>query len=166
MFLRLPRTKSAIPGIVKAATWTVAQHAHATYSEGDNRGYSVHRPYELPFVCDCSAGVTCLYCWAGAPDPNGLNYGEIGYTGTLVNRGKPVRASRARAADVVIFGPTTGWHAALVMAGGPDPIVWSMGEQGDPRLYSASTVEQAVSYVNHVESCQVRYFRYSTSLRG
>jgi hypothetical protein len=151
---------------MKAAKWTVAHHADATYSEGVNRLESLHRPYELPFVSDCSAGVTDLYNWADAPDPNGGDYiGEM-YTGTLVAHGRLIAARRARSADVVIFGPTTGWHAALIVTPGKDPIVWSMGEQGDPRLYPMSVVEQAVSYVNDVATCQVRYFRYDTSLRS
>jgi hypothetical protein len=166
VFLRLPPApNSRRAQIIHAANWLVDHNHGCTYSEGPLRLSCVHKPYQVPFVSDCSAGIECLYSWANAPDPSELGYAGDPYTGTLVAHGKLIRASRARSADVVIFGPDTGWHAALVMGGGSDPVVWSMGEQGDPRFYRVSVVEQAVAYVNHVEACQVRYFRFNTSLR-
>lgn len=147
--------------IVNAANWLVDHRADCRYSEASDRLYSLHRPYQTPFVSDCSSGVTCLYCWSNAPDPNQLGY-RGGFTGTLIAAGHPVTRAEARSADIAILGPGTGWHAVLVIRGGADPLVWSMGEQGDPHLYPMSVVEQGVSYVNRVESCEVRYFRYDT----
>lgn len=158
---------SARPDLLKAARWLADHRSECRYSEGSDRESCVKVPYAYPFVSDCSAGVTAIYYWGNAPDPNAMNFEGDFYTGTLVAHGTLVAAKNVRDGDVVIFGPDTGWHAAFVMSGGSDPIVWSMGEQGDPRFYRVSTVEQAVAYVNHVTSCEVRYFRYSTTkVRG
>ena len=126
---------------------------------------SVHRPFEVPFYSDCSSGVTCLFSWGDANDPNGFDFGGDPYTGTLAARGKSIPARRARSCDVAILGPATGWHAVLVLEGGEDPLVWSMGEQGDPHALRMSVVEQGVSFVHGVTSCEVRYFRFDTSRR-
>lgn len=163
MTLRIPTNKHVRARIVNAAQWLVAHNHQCTYSEGSDRMSCVHKPYAVPFVSDCSAGVTCCYSWGGAPDPNELNYDGEGYTGTLVDTGTRILALETRAADIVIYGPSVGWHAALVVKGGRDPLVWSMGEQGDPRLYPSSTVAAAVAYVNRVATCPVRYFRYPTN---
>jgi hypothetical protein len=158
---------SARARICNAANWLVAHRLECTYAEKPPalRVSCVHKPYEVPFVSDCSSGVTDLFSWGGANDPNGFDFGGDPYTGTLVARGKLIAAHRARSADVAIFGPYTGWHAGLVLQGGADPLIWSMGEQGDPRIYRASVVERAVAYVNHVESAGIRYFRFNTSKR-
>jgi hypothetical protein len=157
---------SARPGIVHAAHWLVDHREQCTYTEdAPERVDSIRRPFSVPFASDCSSGVTALYSWGGAKDPNELGFGGDPWTGTLVARGRLISASSARSCDVVIFGPDTGWHAALVLEVTPDPVLWSMGEEGDPRIYRASVVAAAVAYVNHVESCEVRYYRFDTSRR-
>jgi hypothetical protein len=163
MRLKIPTDRHVRARIVNAAQWLVAHNHGCTYSEGADRFSSLDKPYEVPFVSDCSSGVTDLYCWAGAPDPNKLGYDGEGYTGTLMKAGKRISARAARPSDIVIYGPGLGWHAALVVVAGADPIVWSMGEQGDPRLYPSSTVEQGVAYVNHVATCRVSFFRFATN---
>jgi hypothetical protein len=159
-------TVSARLRIVNAANWLVDHRDECRYSEDSpERTSCIRRPYEVPFVSDCSSGVDALFYWGRAHDPNDLGFGGDPYTGTLVERGRLISASSARSADVGILGPDTGWHAVLVLSAGPDPLVWSMGEEGDPRIYRMSVVEQGVAYVNHVESCQVRYFRFNTAKR-
>ena len=159
-------SESARPKIINAAHWLVDHRADCTYSEDSpERTSCIKRPFKTPFVSDCSTGVTALYYWGDSLDPNDLGFGGDPYTGTLLKHGRLISASSARSADVVIFGPDTGWHAALVLTEGVDPVCWSMGEQGDPRLYQGSVVEQAVSYVNKVDSCQVRYLRFNTTRR-
>ena len=37
----------------------------------------------LPLTTGCSGFVTICFYEAGAPDPNGLDYSGLGYTGTL-----------------------------------------------------------------------------------
>jgi hypothetical protein len=165
--LRIPTDKHVRARIVNAATWLVAHNRDCTYSEGADRFSCVHKPYEVPFVSDCSSGVTDCYSWGGAPDPNNRHYDGEGYTGTLIAEGHLIATKSARAADVFIFGPDPGWHAALVVTPAKDPILWSMGEQGDPRLYPLSVVAQAVAYVHGEATCMVRCFRYLTNaLKG
>jgi hypothetical protein len=125
----------------------------------------VHKPFEVPFYSDCSAGVTDLFSWGGANDPSGFDFAGDPYTGTLVAKGRLIAAHRARSCDVGILGPATGWHAVLVLEGGPDPLVWSMGEHGDPHPLRMSVVEQGVAFVHEVTSCEIRYFRFNTSRR-
>ena len=163
MQLPLPTNRHVRARIVNAALWLAAHNKWCTYSEGAERFSCVHKPYAVPFVSDCSSGVTDCYSWGGAPDPNKRNYDGQGYTGTLIAEGRLISARAARASDIVIFGPGTGWHAALVLEAGANPLVWSMGEQGDPRIYACSSVAKGVAYVNNVAECEVRYFRYNTS---
>jgi hypothetical protein len=165
MMIKLPFNNSRRSAIVKAALWLVSNRERCTYTEGPLRLSCVNKPYQTPFYSDCSAGVTDLYAWGNANDPNDDHFSGPSDTGTLVAHGKLIAARKVRSADVGIFGPGDGWHAVLVTQGGSDPWVWSMGEQGDPRLYRASVVAAAVAYVNHVDTCPVRWFRYDTSLR-
>jgi hypothetical protein len=92
----------------------------------------LHRPHKLPLRTDCSGFVTLCYAWAGAPDPNGLGYSGQGYTGTLLAHMRPVTLDAARPADVVVWGPWPGRHAALVLAPGPDPLLCSHGSERGP----------------------------------
>lgn len=93
---------------------------------------------------DCSESVTCLCKWAGLHDPNGLGYSGRGYTGTLLDHlphySKP---AGAEVGALVVFGPGTGDHVAMVMEPGTDPVLWSHGEEHGPRRVPLS-IERAV----------------------
>jgi peptidoglycan hydrolase-like protein with peptidoglycan-binding domain len=124
--------------IVNWAKWGVANHAGFTYSEGGNRMEGVHKPGVTPCVCDCSAFVTYCYSWAGAPDPNGQGYDGQGYTGTLLSHGTEIPLAQVVPGDVIVYGPGTGDHTAIIVEAGPDPLTVSMGEQGDPSYVRVS----------------------------
>lgn len=124
--------------IVAWANWGVANHAGFTYSEGNDRMEGVHKPGVTPCVCDCSAFVTYCYSWAGAADPNGQGYDGQGYTGTLLSHGTEISLAQVVPGDVIVYGPGTGDHTALIVQGGPDPLTVSMGEQGDPSFIHVS----------------------------
>jgi hypothetical protein len=85
---------------------------------------------------DCSAGVACVYKWSGMQNPSGkYAVGWPGTTGTLLEaRPHYSDPTKARVGAIVIFGPGTGEHAALVMddAGSRDPWLWSHGFNGGP----------------------------------
>ena len=128
--------------IVQIAEWGVANHDQFTYSEGSDRwGWASQPNGSLPWVGDCSAWATCCYKWAGAPDPSGLNF-EGGYTGTLLghdehvaqlwNHNQHLDIADVQPADLVIYGPGTGWHVAIVIEVSQDSLTVSMGQQGDP----------------------------------
>ena len=125
--------------IVGWAKWGVVNHNKFTYSEGSDRMHSIGtKAGTLPITCDCSAFVTLCYFWAGAPDPNGLGYDHEGYTGTLLAHGIKIPLEQVLPGDVIVYGPDTGWHTALVIESGSDPLTVSMGKQGDPSLVRVS----------------------------
>ena len=159
--------KDARLAIIAGAFWLAKEHEHCTYSEGSQRMSGINRPFVLPFVGDCSATVTDWYNWAGAPDPNKLRFDHEGYTGTLLSagehmklwrlNGKGVRVEDVLPADVVIFGPGTGRHAALVVAqGNGNPVVASMGRPGDPSILRVSQL----SFIG-----EQTYLRFDTMAR-
>lgn len=92
----------------------------------------IGKPGVLPVNADCSAFVTLCYNWAGAADPNGMGYNHTGYTGTLLSHGTKIALNQVQPGDVIVYGPGTGWHTALVIEGGPNPLTISHGQQGDP----------------------------------
>jgi hypothetical protein len=83
---------------------------------------------------DCSEAVTVWCKWAGLSDPNGLNYRYCGYTGTMLNHLPHFREGHyANIGAIVVFGPGTGHHCAMVCV--PDyehgnPVCTSHGRPG------------------------------------
>jgi peptidoglycan hydrolase-like protein with peptidoglycan-binding domain len=100
----------------------------------------LHEPQRLPWWTDCSEYVTTIYCWAGAPDPNGQNYNGYGYTGSLLDHGISIMAYAAQPGDVVIWGRWPGHHTAMVYSNEDhhDPELASHGSEAGPRLISLS----------------------------
>jgi len=145
--------------IVEWAKWFADnKHTHPfEYSEGSNRMSAIGVwPVKFPVTCDCSAFVTLCYWLSGAADPNGQNYDHEGYTGTLISHGHEIPAGNVAPGDVVIYGPGTGWHTAIVVEGGRTPLTVSMGQNGDP------------SYVNTAQDGRLpqRFFRFATEAVG
>ena len=128
----------ARPDIVNWARWGVTNKARFVYTEGPQRMAQVHGAGNGTISCDCSAFVTYCYSWAGAPDPNGLGYNGQGYTGTLLGHGTQISLSQVVPGDVVVYGPGTGWHTALIVEAGSDPLTVSCGQQGDPSYVRVS----------------------------
>ena len=85
---------------------------------------------------DCSQSTTQIFRWAGVKDPNGLDYHHAGYTGTmLAHLPHYTDPKRARVGALIVFGPGTGDHVAMVIH--PDP------EHGDPELFSHGAAHTA-----------------------
>jgi hypothetical protein len=127
--------------VVEWAKWFADnKEAHRfNYSEGPERMSAIGVwPIKFPVTCDCSAFVTLCYWLAGAPDPNGQNYDHEGYTGTLLGNGTEIAAGHVAPGDVIVYGPGTGWHTAIVVEGGADPLTVSMGQAGDPSYVRVS----------------------------
>lgn len=125
--------------IVRWARWGVANKARFIYTEAACRMADEHRPVPSsgPITCDCSAFFTYCYCWANAPDPNGLNYDGAGYTGTLLAHGRVIGPLEAMPGDAIVYGPGSGWHVAMIVDVTPNPLGFltvSHGQQGDPSL--------------------------------
>ncbi len=81
---------------------------------------------------DCSQSVTLIAHVAGAKDPNGGNFRADGYTGTLLHGCTGISLAQARPGDLCVFGPGTGHHVVMVMQPGPDPLMFSHGQEKDP----------------------------------
>lgn len=99
-------------------------------------------PKALPLQTDCSGFVTLCYKWAGAPDPNGLNFNGQGYTGTMLQACTHIARSAAQPADLVIWGPPPGNHVAMVIEAGDDPLLASHGQEKGPASIKFSVETQ------------------------
>lgn len=143
--------------IEETGIWGYINNRRFVYTEGGSRMKNVkHRPLIGRIYCDCSAWVTYCYSWAGAKDPNGLNFDGEGYTGTLLRNGTSITVNQALGGDVVVFGPGDGVHCALILTAGKDPLCSSMGTQGQP-------VKARVSEMLNLG--EPRYLRFSTLAR-
>jgi hypothetical protein len=90
-------------------------------------------------IMDCSEAVTLLCHIGGLADPNGNNYDGAGYTGTLLTHLPHYSdASKARVGALCVFGAYPGVHVAMVHEPGPDPMLWTHGEESDPSLHRLS----------------------------
>ena len=125
--------QDARTAIVEWAKWAVDSKRKFNYTEGSTRmsAIGVWPPANAIFA-DCSAFVTWCYWMAKADDPNGQNYDHEGYTGTLLSHGTKITLAEVQPGDVIVYGPGTGWHTALVVQAGHDPLTISHGQQGDP----------------------------------
>jgi hypothetical protein len=115
---QLDYPRDDVRGPLDAATWKITTEA------GMRRAINAGKT-----LCfDCSQSTTQLYRWAGLSDPNGLDYSHCGYTGTMLahlkHYAKPALAKRGA---LVVFGPGTGEHVAMVLDPGDDPLLFSHG---------------------------------------
>lgn len=130
--------------VVGNARWGAANEPQIHYTETDARDDWLSRKRRsLPMSTDCSGFVTACYKWAGAPDPNGLGYYRVGYTGTLLSHAKAHGkilddVSKARAGDPIVIGPGTGQHVVVCLIAGPDPLVCSHGREAGPVIQRLS----------------------------
>jgi len=137
--------------MVAWARWCIAHNALFDYTEGPGRMSMVALPpgeTTRRIAADCSGFATGCAKWAGAPDPNNLHFDGQGYTGTMLGHCRHIPLAEVRPGDLVVYGPGTGEHVAVVVAlskrGGRivDLELASHGQQGDPREVLHS-VEQA-----------------------
>jgi hypothetical protein len=92
---------------------------------------------------DCSDAAILICRLAGLKDPTGQDYDidDTDYTGTLLSSPHLAHYTEPGAAKIgamVVFGPGTGIHVAMVYERGPDPLLWTHGEEGDPSLHRLS----------------------------
>ena len=140
--------KSAVADLKRIAEEGVRDHAKFAYSEGPDRMNFIHHPGVEPVTTDCSGFVTMVYLLAGCNDPNGLNYDGEGYTGTelsfdkhiaeWIKNAQGVEMENLEVGDLVVYGPGTGEHVAIIVEVGLDPLTVSMGQNGDPSFVHIS----------------------------
>jgi hypothetical protein len=151
--------------IVDWAKWGVDNHLHFNYTEGPQRMSAINVwPPKFPIYADCSASVTLWYNLAGAPDPNGNHYNGYGYTGTLLSHGTHIPLAHVVPGDVVVYGPGTGWHTALVVeVHGQDVLTISHGQQGDPSYVWVNAPHTVPSHSYGVDGrLPQTYLRFNT----
>lgn len=118
--------------IVANARWGIANEPQIHYQQVRPID-GLHRAQQLPLRTDCSGFSTLCYAWAGAPDPNGLNFSGLGYTGTLLQHMTKVPLAAVQPGDLVVWGPAPGHHVALVLENdGEDPLLCSHGQEKGP----------------------------------
>lgn len=122
------------------ARWGVAHASEFTYWENFGRMAAVSQPiFTLPIKTDCSGWATIVAKWAGAPDPNGLNFDGLGYTGTMVDHCTEIAKAEAQELDLVIyFVNGVSVHVGIIVVPGEDPLTVSDGEDGCPCLVHVS----------------------------
>ena len=138
------------PKIVMWARWGADHHAGFTYAEIRPMPSIGNGAGQVPWTGDCSSWVTSCYKWAGAPDPNGTGYNGSGNTQTLTGHGLEIQIGNVQPGDVVVFdafGPLADQHAAVIVEAGPDPLMSSMGKQGDPVLAHVSQDGRQPTYL-------------------
>lgn len=128
-----PPVLSAREKVVEWARWGVVHEPQIHYSEAAVRSaWLTKTAGQLPLTTDCSGFVTACYRWSELPDPNGLGYARLGYTGTLLDHGRPVDVHSVRPGDIVVYGPGTGLHTAVIVQAGSDPLTVSHGKEAGP----------------------------------
>jgi hypothetical protein len=122
---------------VAAALMCVRHRDAIHYTQGGLRMQGVNRrlyPPDYPHYGDCSAMATWWYFVAGAPDPNGLGYTGVGYTGTQAPRGSARSSWNAPAMALVFYGSgRTIKHVAMKVK---PSLVVSHGSEIGPVLVS------------------------------
>jgi cell wall-associated NlpC family hydrolase len=131
--------------IVRWARWGVDNTGAIHYTETPERADWLHaNPFDrLPLTTDCSGFATLCYRLAGAPDPNGLNYLTLGYTGTMLDHAAQdgtilTDVSKAKPGDLIVYGPGTGTHVAIIVEAGSDPLTVSHGQESEPAYVKVS----------------------------
>jgi hypothetical protein len=140
-------TRAAHEAAVRAATVSLMQlllanNPRVHYPAHDVRTRTIHQiatrqqlQTELTagrLTIDCSQAVTLIAHVAGAKDPNGGNFKDDGYTGTLLQHCPHIARAQATHGDLCVFGGGTGHHVTMVMQPGPDPLLFSHGQENDP----------------------------------
>jgi hypothetical protein len=123
--------------LVGWCVWGIENSAEIHYEQ--TRPIPVnHLPGTLPLTTDCSGSTTLFARWAGAPDPNGLDYDGSGSTMAMLANMRRIRAAQAVPGDLIVFdGPPKDQHVVVLLENGKDddPLVASHGsEQGPLRL--------------------------------
>lgn len=106
----------------------------------------------LPITTDCSGFATLCYYLAGCPDPNGFGYNGSGYTGTLIGHGKEIPLKKVRGGDLVIYGPGTGDHVAVIIDTTipSNPLAVSHGDENGPTVIRVFDDPRSKRYFQYV----------------
>lgn len=128
--------------LVSAARWSIANAASSRYRQ--------IRPYPrrlvLPFLTDCSGSVSCFYCVAGGPDPNGRGFNGQGFTGDQKNNGRRIDPDNRKPGDLVFHGNTEGEQHVTMYLGGGRSYSFGSNPPSD-RAWDYRRVDEVRSYL-------------------
>jgi hypothetical protein len=162
-----PRIPDVRLQTVKWALYLVNHKKRCLYTEGPERMEAIGKPAgSLPFEGDCSSTFTVCYDWAGAHDPNGLNFDGYGDTDTLLEHAKRITIEEVQVGDGVIFGLSPTRHIAMIVKlNGGNPLCMSNGGSSDPSLFPLSVVQEGVFRFWGGDSNVMTFCRYDTRNR-
>lgn len=130
--------------MVKWLWWGIRNAAAIHYTQGSMRDDFLTAPRgHLPMSTDCSGDVSWDSWISGGPDPSGLNFRWIGWTGSILAHAYAhgrvfTDVSKALPGDDIVIGPGSGLHVVRVLEAGPDPLVSSLGEETGPHAQRLS----------------------------
>lgn len=120
--------------VVGHALWAVKHSGEWPYTEDTAvRGQFLKlRRRNKGARTDCSGFATWCYWMSRLPDPNGLNYKVLGFTGTLLSGAHTVSTNPAHAkpGDLIVVGPAEGDHVYVCVKAGANPLCASHGSPG------------------------------------
>lgn len=131
--------------------WTHANRALIGYlqrrpmhtARGFEQDYADSLRHGNKLLMDCSEACTWIARLAGLRDPNGKGYDGSGFTGTMLAELEHYTDPHAAMTGaLVVFGPGTGEHVAMVRHPGKDPVLWSHGSDAGP-LFVPLSMERA-----------------------
>lgn len=141
--------------IVAYLRWGVSHEPYIHYLQ--RRPMPLANLYLLPAWRDCSEFATCAYKAAGAPDPNGLGFNGLGYTGTMLGHCIHIPQAALKPGDLVVYGPFPGHHVSIVVEAGFDPLLVSHGREAGPEFTHLSNQRLSQESAGHygVTFCRV-----------
>ena len=124
--------------IVQWAIWGCKNSSKIAYSQNGNvRLACLGKGASVPLATDCSGFATLCYSWAGAPNPNARGFydrRQPAFTGSMLGHCRKIPRSAVKPGDLVVWTPPgTGQHVCVVVAGGPDPMLVSHGDDSGPK---------------------------------
>lgn len=128
----------------KNMVWAVEHEPQGHYRQYRPFNVDIIKNKQLPYDLDCSSMTVCQSRAVGRPDPTGNGYdagkSKPTWTGTL-RSATPKRAhvKDALVGDHIVYGQNGGAHVVQVFEPGPDPLVFSHGQEAGPMLVRHST---------------------------
>ena len=129
--------------IVKECAWGIKNTVNIHYKQERPMPLKQWKKHKLDLTTDCSGSTTCIFYTVGLPDPNGLKYSGLGWTGSMVNHLRQIQRKDLKVGDLIIWGAGPGVHVCIVMKLGKDPLLFSHGSERGPIAITLSAENKA-----------------------
>lgn len=142
------------------ALWGLLHQASFQYTQGPLRSQMFHTtPGQIPdggMHADCSQFYASCGLWAGVK-----GFTDTDYTGTLLERGKPVRIEEAKLGDGLVWGPGTGEHIAMWTGRLTPEDGWCIGFGHSPGAPNRNRVSDMTAYFDSHGHPGLRVIRFA-----